>query len=251
MIENIAAYLDQVVSQGVLSLSPPGWGGALLVGLLHTITIVSGAYIIAVVLGILGATGKIYGGPLIRDWLSVYTTLVRAVPELVLILILFYAVPKIINDLLVASGLARIGFSPTVVGMLVLGVVIGAYMTEIFRGAIIAVSRGQTEAALAFGMSTYHRAVRITLPQMLANALPGMANLWLSATKDTALLAVIGFNELTLVTKQAAGSTRAFFTFFIASGCLYLLVSVLSTQLFAWAERRARRGAPEIRRGKV
>lgn len=240
--------MGQLAPFEYLALSPPGWGGALLVGLARTVGIVSGAYLVAIMLGMFGAMGKLHGGVVIRDWLTVYTTLVRAIPELVLILILFYAVPKIVNDLLATSGMGHVTLSPTVVGIVVLGLVIGAYMTEIFRGAIIAIPRGQTEAATAFGMSRLDTARRIILPQMLVNALPGMANLWLSATKDTALLAVIGFNELALTTRQAASSTRAYFTFFLVSGCLYLVVSLLSNQVFSWAERRARRGAPDIRR---
>jgi polar amino acid transport system permease protein len=83
---------------------------------------------------------------------------------------------------------------------------------------------------------------RVTFPQMLAAAIPGLANLWLIATKDTALLAVVGYAELTLVTRQAASTTKAFFTFFMAAGVLYLIISIISTMLFAKAEAWARRG---------
>jgi polar amino acid transport system permease protein len=123
-----------------------------------------------------------------------------------------------------------------------LGVVQGAYATEVLRGAILAVPAGQVEAARAMGMSPLMLARRVTLPLMLALALPGLANLWLVATKDTALLAVVGFAELTQATRQAASTTKAFFTFYAAAGVLYLVVSILSSVLFSLAERRARRG---------
>ncbi len=228
----------------LLALSPPGWGGNLLRGLVNSIQIALGAFGLGLLIGLLGAFGKLYGGPVIRDLLAVYTTIVRAVPELILILILYYAVTDALNQLLVASGFARIQISGVMAGIAVLGVVQGAYVTEVLRGAILAVPAGQIEAARAFGMPPVMLARRITLPAMLAFALPGLANLWLIATKDTALLAVVGFGELTLETRQAAGATKAYFTFFVAAGLLYLLISLVSGRVFAWLERRARRGEP-------
>ncbi|MFN7595387.1 MAG: ABC transporter permease [Cereibacter sp.] len=228
----------------LLALSPPGWGGNLLRGLVNSIQIALGAFGLGLLIGLLGAYGKLYGGPVICDLLAVYTTIVRAVPELILILILYYAVTDALNQFLVASGYARIQISGVMAGIAVLGVVQGAYATEVLRGAILAVPAGQIEAARAFGMPPVMLARRITLPAMLAFALPGLANLWLIATKDTALLAVVGFAELTLETRQAAGATKAYFTFFLAAGLLYLLISLVSGQVFGWLERRARRGEP-------
>ncbi len=126
-----------------------------------------------------------------------------------------------------------------------IGVVQGAYSTEVLRGAIKAVPSGQMEAARAYGMSPVKMLVRITLPAMLPYAIPGLANLWLIATKDTALLAVVGFSELTLVTRQAAGTTKHYMLFFAAAGVLYLMLTLVSNALIALIERRARRGFPE------
>ena len=92
------------------------------------------------------------------------------------------------------------------------------------------------------GMPATLLARRITLPLMLSFAIPGLANLWLVATKDTALLAVVGFAELTQQTRQAASTTKAFFTFFMAAGLLYLLLSIVSTLLFNKLEKWARKG---------
>ena len=128
--------------------------------------------------------------------------------------------------MLVLNGFARIQISGIAAGIAVLGVVQGAYATEVLRGAILAVPTGQIEAARAMGMPPVMLARRITLPAMLSFAIPGLANLWLMATKDTALLAVVGFAELTQETRQAAGTTKAYFTFFMAAGVLYLLLSL-------------------------
>jgi polar amino acid transport system permease protein len=232
---------------GLLALSPPGWGATLLAGLANSVIIALGAYALGLSIGVGGAFGKLYGGPITRDLMAIYTTIVRAVPELVLILILYYAVPGLLNQLLISLGHARIDLPPLITGIAVLGVVQGAYSTEVLRGAILAVPQGQIEAARAMGMSPVLLARRVTLPLMSANAIPGMANLWLNATKDTALLAVIGFSELTKATYQASATTKAFFTFYLAAGALYLCISFVSTLIFARIERWARKGQRSVR----
>lgn len=240
---------DAVVSStfGLLAWAPPGWGATLAEGLARSILIALGAFGLGLLIGIGGAYGKLYGGPVTRDLLGVYTTIVRAVPELILILILYFAFTSSINNLLLAWGFGRIQISGFAAGIAVLGVVQGAYATEILRGAIQSVPPGQIEAARAMGMPPLMLAWRVTFPQMLAAAIPGLANLWLIATKDTALLAVVGYAELTLVTRQAASTTKAFFTFFMAAGLLYLIVSILSTMIFSRIEAWARRG--QVRQG--
>ncbi len=231
----------------LLQLEPPGWGAPLLRGLVSSVMIALGAYALGLALGLCGAFAKLYGGPVARDLAAIYTTVVRAVPELVLILILFYAGTDAVNQLLLSLGYDRIQISGVAAGIGVLGVVQGAYATEVLRGAIQAVPAGQIEAARVMGMPPGLIARRVTLPLMLPNALPGLGNLWLNATKDTALLAVVGFAELTQTTRQAAGATKAYFTFFMAAGALYLAISLLSGWGFALLERRARRGQSELR----
>ena len=226
----------------LLAWSPPGWGATLMVALGKSILIAIGAFALGLLIGIGGAYGKLYGSPVTRDLLGIYTTIVRAVPELILILILYFAVTSSLNSLLMSWGFERIQISGFVAGIAVLGIVQGAYATEVLRGAILSVPSGQIEAARAMGMPPLMLAWRVTFPQMLAAAFPGLANLWLIATKDTALLAVVGYAELTLVTRQAASTTKAFFTFFMAAGVLYLLISIVSSLLFARAEAWARRG---------
>jgi len=231
----------------LLAFSPPGWGATLLKGLVNSVIIAVGAYSLGFVIGVGGAFGKLYGGPVLKDLLGVYTTIVRAVPELVLILILFYAFTGVMNDILIGLGFDRVQISPIVTGIAVLGIVQGAYQTEVLRGGILAVPSGQIEAARAMGMPPGKLARRITLPLATSNALPGLANLWLNATKDTALLAVIGFSELTQATKQAASTTKAFFTFFFAAIALYLILSLVSTWLIGRIEKWARRGQRDVR----
>ncbi|WP_333831229.1 ABC transporter permease [Pararhodobacter sp.] len=229
-------------SVSLLSLQPPGWGGNLLRGAWASLQIAAGAFALGLMIGIFGALGKLNGGPVTRDLLAVYTTVVRAVPELILILILYYAGTDLLNQALRAMGQRPVEISGVVAGIAVLGVVQGAYATEVLRGAIQSVPRGQLEAARAFGMGPVTTFRRVTFPAMLPLALPGLSNLWLIATKDTALLAIVGFSELTLETRQAAGSTRAYFTFFLAAGAIYLVMTLVSGRVFGWIEARYRRG---------
>ncbi len=226
----------------LLAWSPPGWGATLIVGLGKTVLIAAGAYALGLFIGVLGAFGKLYGGPITRDLLAIYTTLVRAVPELVLLLLITFAAKDAINAVLRSNGFEPIDFSGVVAGIIVLGVVQGAYSTEVLRGAILSVPAGQIEAGRAMGMSPMKIAGRITLPLMTLAAVPGLANLWLTCTKDTALLAVIGFIELTKATSLAAGTTKSFLTFYLAAGVLYLALSLVSGAVFSRIEVWARRG---------
>jgi polar amino acid transport system permease protein len=237
----------QLSSLTLLGFGDCGWGATLLWGLGNSIMIALGAYSLGLIFGVFGAFGKLYGGPIVKDLLAIYTTIVRAVPELVLILILYYAVPQLLNQVLIGLGYDRVDLPQFVTGVVVLAVVQGAYQTEVLRGAILAVPQGQIEAARAMGMSPVMLARRITLPLMTSNAIPGLGNLWLNATKDTALLAVIGFTELTKATYQASATTKAFFTFYPAAMLLYLLISLTSIYLFGRIEKWARRGQRDVR----
>ncbi|MGJ7043380.1 polar amino acid transport system permease protein [Shinella sp. BE166] len=226
----------------LLSLSPPGWGATLLRGFLNSVTLAAGGYLIGLVIGIGGALGKLSDNAFLRELCDIYTTAVRAVPELVLILVLYYAGTDALNQLLTVLGFASVDISGLAAGILVIGVVQGAYSTEVLRGAILAIPHGQVETAKAYGMSPLLTLRRVTLPAMLPFALPGLSNLWLIATKDTALLAVVGFGELTLATKQAAGTTKDYLLFYTAAAAMYLCLTLLSNLVIKLIDRHATRG---------
>lgn len=222
------------------------WGPNFLRGLKATLQIALGAYLLGLVIGIFGALGKIYGGKLLKLVLEIYTTIMRAVPELVLILLLYYAGTSLLNEVLESLGYRPVDISGVAAGIAVLGLVLGAYATEVVRGALLAVPKGETDAATAFGMSKLKSFRRVILPAMLPLALPGMANLWLIVTKDTALLAVVGFEELALVTKQAATKSRQFLEAFAIAAFLYLCVTLVSNVIFKHLEKRSSRGIPKL-----
>lgn len=230
----------------LLSPYPPGWGGVLLAGALSTVMISLGAYLIGMLIGLAGALGKLSGGRPVLLLLDFYTTAVRAIPELILIVGLYYAGTDGINRMLLAAGLPPFEINGFAAAVAVLGIVQGAYMTEVLRGAILAIPTGQVEAAKAFGMRPWLRFRRIILPALMPNALPGLANLWMSVTKDSALIAVVGYQELTLATRLAAANTKHYFLFFLAAAALYLIITLLSNVVFGSLETYFRRGQPKI-----
>jgi len=230
--------MDSTSNDGLLA-----WLGPILHGALTTVEIAVLAYAIGLALGLIGASARLSPWPALRALGTGYSTLVRALPELLLIILLFYAGSQALNAALAALGWdGQLTISGFVTAVGVLAFVQGAYMTEVFRGAILAIPRGQLEAADAYGFSRASRFRRIVIPAMLPNALPGMSNLWLILVKDTALVSVIGFEELFFTVQQAAASTRAYFLFYALAAALYLVMTLGSNALFARAERHVRRG---------
>ncbi len=230
----------------LLTYGDKGYLDELWWGVLNTLQISVFGYAFGCSLGLLGAVGKLSGGKWTKYLLNGYTTLFRAVPELVLILLLYYAGTDSLNRLLMTFGFEPINVNQLLAAVFVLGVVQGAYSTEVLRAAIQAVPIGQVEAAKAYGMSGLLRFRRIVLPAMLPYAIPGLANLWLNITKDSALVAVIGSSELANVTRIAAGGSKRYLVFYLIAASIYLLISMTSNQFFAWLERRVRRGQPKL-----
>lgn len=230
----------------LLSPYPPGWGGMLLTGALSTVAISACAYAIGLAIGLAGALGKLSGNRVLVFGLNAYTAIIRAVPELILIVGLYYAGTDGLNRLLTAVSLPTIEINGFVAAVSVLGFVQGAYMTEVLRGAVLAIPSGQIDAARAFGFSPFLAFRRVTLPALLPNALPGMANLWMSITKDSALVAVVGYQELALATRLAGANTKQYFLFFLAAAFLYLAITLVSNLVFTALERRVRRGQPQL-----
>jgi arginine/ornithine transport system permease protein len=216
-----------------------GFLPSLLQGSAVTLAVALSSLAIAAVLGLLGALAKLSRSRVARGVAGTYTTLIRGVPDLVLMLLVFYGGQLAVNSVAPMLGYEDyVDIDPFVAGVLTIGFIFGAYLTEAFRGAFMAVPPGQREAGLAFGMSPRQVLWRITLPQMLRHALPGISNNWLVLVKSTAIVSVIGLSDLMTRGKQAAGTTREPFTFFLAVGLIYLVFTSVSELFFAWAQRR-------------
>jgi len=222
-----------------------GWSDELLRGLGLTVQISLCAYAVGFSLGLLGAGAKLSHNIWLRRLADLYTTIIRAVPELLLILLLFYSGTGALKALLVAVGFApeEIQISGFAAAVAALGFIYGAYMTEILRGAIQAVPKGQMEAARAFGMHAPLRFRRILFPLMLRYALPGMGNQWLNITKDSAYITVTGsVVELLSAGANAAGGTKEYLFFYSATACVFLVLTITSMLVLAALEKRLSRG---------
>jgi polar amino acid transport system permease protein len=230
----------------ILTFGEKGFGDELLRGAQFTLFIAACSYLIGLFLGLLGASAKLYGTTASRWIAEVYTTVIRSVPEVVLILLLYFAGTRGINTLLGAIGLDPIEVNGTLAAILVLGIVQGAYHTEVFRGAIQSVAQGQIEAGKAFGMSGGQIFNRITFPAMLPNAIPGLSNLWLEVIKATSLVAVVGNYELLSTTMSAAAYTKRYMLFLIAAMLIYYVISRVSGYLLGRLERYYRRGQTSL-----
>ena len=223
-----------------------GYGPAILGGLWVTLALASTSLALACVFGLAGALAKLSNSRLLRAAATTYTTLIRGLPELVLMLGLFYGGQALLNSAGTAMGWDYIDVPPFAAGVLTIGFIFGAYLTETFRGAILAVPRGQLEAARAFGMSPGQVLRRVMLPQLVRHAVPGFANNWLVMVKATALVSIIGLDDMVHRANLAAAATREPFTFFVMIALIYLAVTTVSIVLLGALERRYSLGVKQV-----
>ncbi|MFP4168384.1 MAG: ABC transporter permease [Desulfonatronovibrionaceae bacterium] len=220
-----------------------GYGELLLKGFQLTVIVGVASMVVAIFLGLFGSWAKLTSSAYVRFAANIYTTVFRGVPELVLILLVYYGVPTLIQDVFSAFGRdVVVNFNPFISGVCTIGIIYGAFTTEVFRGAYLAVDRGQIEAARSLGMSRPLAFRRITLPQMWRFALPGLGNVWMVLIKATALVSVIQLPELMRNANIAAKATRKPFTFFFVASLIYLIITIASLLIQHWAENWANRG---------
>ena len=154
-------------------------------------------------------------------------------------LLIFYGGQLAINEVAPSFGFKEvIDINPFVAGVATIGFIFGAYLTETFRGAIIAIPPGQREAGVAYGMTSRQVFRRIVFPQMVRFALPGFTNNWLVLVKSTALVSVIGLSDMMSRAGLAAGATREPFTFYLTAALLYLAITTVSVVILRELERR-------------
>ncbi len=220
-----------------------GFEAQLAAGALLTVELTAASFGVGIVLGLLGAAAKLSRNLVLRSIGEVYTTVVRGVPELLVVLIVFFGLSLLVQSIARGVGYdAYIEVTPFVAGMIALGLTFGAYATEVFRGAFLAVPKGQAEAARALGMSRWQTFQRILLPQVWRFALPGLGNLFLVLLKDTALVSVVGLDELMRKSAIAVSYTKEPFTFYLAAAVIYLCMTAISMAGIHLLERRVERG---------
>lgn len=235
-----------------------GYGASIFSGAVLTIEVALLSLLLAMTLGMLGALAKMAPYRWARAIATLYTTIIRGIPDLVLMMLIFfggqillnnslYALNEWINELMTSFNSAHewteylpdyVNISPFVAGILTIGFIFGAYMAETFRGAIMAVDKGELEAAKAYGMNGVLAFRRILLPQMIRHALPGFGNNWLVLLKTTALVSIIGLEDMVRVGSLAAGSTKMPFTFYMTISIIFLFFTSVSTGLLKLLERK-------------
>jgi arginine/ornithine transport system permease protein len=223
-----------------------GYLPAILDGLLVTLQVSATSLAIACLFGLIGASAKLSTSVAARWTAEVYTTLIRGLPELVLMLLIFYGGQIGINRLAESQGWGYIDIPPFAAGVITIGFIFGAYLTETFRGAILAVPKGQAEAGHAFALSQGQVLWRIVLPQMVRHAIPGFANNWLVMLKASALVSLIGLNDMVNRAGLAAASTREPFTFYMAVAVIYLALTSVSIFLLSHLEARFSMGVKKV-----
>jgi len=224
-----------------------GYGPAIFDGTILTLQVSLVSLIVAMLLGISGALAKLSGKKSLRVIAQLYTTIIRGIPDLVLMLLIFFGGQVLINRVGPILGYDEyIDINPFIAGVSTIGFIFGAYMTETFRGAILAVNKGQLEAGTAYGMSKVMVFRRVTLPQMVRHALPGFGNNWLVLIKTTALVSIIGLDDMVRKAGMAAGATRKPFTFYLVVAINFLLITTISVYILKLLERRYSVGVKEM-----
>ncbi|MBK6638805.1 MAG: ABC transporter permease [Rhodocyclaceae bacterium] len=215
-----------------------GYGPAILDGAWVTLRLALLSLCLAFAAGLAGAAAKLSGTRILVWPATAYSTLFRGVPDLVMMLIVFYGGQVMVNQVTDALEWDYVDLSPFIAGVLTIGVIFGAYFTETFRGAFLAVPAGQMEAGRAYGMTSLQVFMRILFPQMLRHALPGIGNNWLVLVKSTAIVSMIGLADMNFVADQAGRTTHQPFLFYMVVCLLYLCVTSVSSWTLHRLERR-------------
>lgn len=236
--------MDDLVAYFLLiGFGPTGWGVPLLRAASMTVAVSLSAFGVGIVFGIFGCWAKLSRSVVAQGVATVYTTVLRGVPDLLVIYLLYFGGSQAIGA--IARLLGHQGFfglNGFVVGMMAVGIISGAYQTEVLRGAYLAIPKGEIEAARVAGMGRLLMLRRIVAPQTLRFALPGMGNVWQLILKESALISVVGLIEIMNQTRLAVGRTGAAFSFYITGAILFLLITTMSGAVFRRAEAWAMRG---------
>ncbi len=221
-----------------------GYGPQILAGTLTTIELSVASLVVSFLIGLVGASAKLSRNRIFRGIATVYTTIIRGVPDLVLMLLIFYSLQIWLNDFtdwldnLQSRYDIELPLDPLTSGIITLGFIYGAYFTETFRGAFQSVPKGQLEAARAFGMRPGLVFRRILFPQMMRYALPGLGNNWQVILKATALVSIIGLSDVVKATQSAGEATFRGFYFLCIAGLVYLVLTIISNGVLLLLERK-------------
>jgi len=230
-----------------LTYGDAGWGDQLLAGLLVTVSLFLATLPFGLVLGFLIALAKRSKRPIVRFFATIFTTIFRGVPELLMLLIIFYGGQIALQSLvdLIADGIV-VDVNAFVAGMIALGLVFSAFASETFVSALNAVPVGQAEAARALGLGKIRTMQKVVFPQVLRHALPGISNISLILQKETALVSVIALDEFLRQTQIAVGGTKEPLFFYGLACGVYVLLAFLTSIVIDRVDGWTRRGEQRV-----
>ena len=227
----------------LLKFGDNGWGDELILATLMTLAVALCAMIIGFLFALIFTPLKISKDKSLNFIANIYTTVIRGVPELLVIYLFFFGGSAAVMFVAKIFGYeGYIEINAFITGAFSIGIISGAYSTEVFRGAYLSIKKGQFEASKVLGMKDNLSFFKIILPQMLRLALPNINNVWQITLKDTALISVTGLVEIMRQSYIAAGSTRDPLLFYSFAAILYLSLTFLSMKLFNKLENYYRRG---------
>ena len=219
----------------------------LLYGAFLTLMVAIISFVLSFIVGMVMAQMRLSRLAWVRWLASAYSSILRGVPELVWMLLLFYGIQMWLNQWIEFFGFGQIDINPFTAGVLVLTLIYGAYFTETIRGAIMAIPSGQLEAGIAYGMNKWQVFKRITFPLMMRFALPGIQNNWLALSKATAVVSIIGLEDVVRVAQQAGIVEHRSLLFNFLSAVVFLFLTLGSIALFRYLDRTYRKGIVEVR----
>lgn len=220
-----------------------GWWDDFFFGSLTVLEIFTVSLILSVIFGLLGSTAKLSQSRVAQFLAKAYTVIFRGTPELVVVLLIYFGSAVFLTGLVQAfdPSVKFIDIPPFWAGACAIGLVVGSYMTETFRGAFMGVPPGQVEAAKALGLTKFQTFFYVRLPQMWRLALPNFGNHMLSIMKDTALISVIGLEEIVFVGQMATTVTQQPFFMYMVVALIYLAMTTVITLIVGGLERYANR----------
>jgi polar amino acid transport system permease protein len=220
-----------------------GWYDDYLWGTTVVVEVFLVSVVMAVLFGLIGSAAKLSGNRVAQAIAGGYTVVFRGTPELLVLLIVYYGSAVTLTTVAqsIDPEIKFIDIPPFWAGALAIALVVGAYMTETFRGAFLGVDRGQIEAARALGISNFQTFVYVRIPQMWRLALPNFGNHMLSLMKDTALISVVGLEEIVFVAEMATTVTLKPFTMYITVAIIYLAITTVITLVVMGLEKYSNR----------
>ena len=227
----------------LLSFGKTGWGDELLIATMMTIAVSITAMFIGFLFALIFTPLKLSKSKFLNLIGNCYTTVIRGVPELLVIYLFFFGGSGAVMYVASIFGYNEyIEINAFITGSFAIGIISGAYSTEVFRGAIQSIDKGQFEASKVLGLKKPIHFFKVIMPQMLRLAIPNLSNVWQITLKDTSLISVTGLVEIMRQSYIAAGSTRDPLFFYSFAAVLYLLLTYLSMKLINRLEVRYSRG---------